>query len=161
MVNFPVCLACLCLPLFFSLSDTRSCALVPGCVSSLHALCCTHVLSHTCCCVHTDHLLLLSGALAFPPPVCLLSLPYVLMSFPSVSLCLLLCLGLTLLLPVPLSHSILLALNQSFCPSAFPFHLPHLVPSIFSMYPFVHADLGSPHGIYMYYFAILRCFEVI
>lgn len=155
MVNFPVCLACLCLPLLFSLSATHSCALVPACVSSLHTLWCTHILSHTCCCVHTDHLLLLSSALSFPPCVCLLSLPYLLMSFPSISL------GFAVLLPMPLSHSVFLALNQSFCSSAFPFHLPYLAPSIFSMYPYVHAALGSLHGIYMYFFAILRCFEVI
>lgn len=166
---FSLSLDCLCLPLFLSLSATCSCALLLVCVSSLHTLHCRRALPFhvcTCCPVHTDQGHLLSGSLSFPLPACLLPMAHILQSFPSVSLCLLLCLGLTLssasCASVPLyldgSESVFLSL-LSFCLSLPP------APSC-SLY-LQHVSIcscrcrKSTHGIYMYFFAALRCFEVI
>lgn len=158
MVKFSLCLAHLCLPLFLSLSATCSRTLLPVCVSSLHTplhTCPPGYASAAMCMLTTCTPL--PGSLAFPLPACLLSLPYILLSFPSVSLCLLLCLGLALSSASCVSIPLYLACSASvfvslLSPSSSPFCLRHLPPSIISMYPSVHAGLGSPHRIYMYFF---------
>lgn len=78
--------------------------------------------------------------------------------------------SLALLLSLLLPVSLALPPSLSFCPrssSAPPSS--HLVlplscspsVSVCSVCPSVHAGLGSPHGVYMCFFAFLRCFEVI
>lgn len=165
MVKFSLCLAQLCLLLFLSLSATCSHALLPVCVSSLHTP------LHTCppgCALAAMCTLTtctpLPGSLAFPLPACLLSLPYILLSFPSVSLCLLLCLGLALSSASCVCIPLYLACSDSVFLSLF-LSLPP-VPSC-SLY-LQHVSIcscrfrRSTQNLYVYmFFAVLRCFEVI
>lgn len=161
MNKFSLCLFCL--PLFLSFRHMLSFP-AAGCP----ALCPTRALSAArvlslpqacslCCAGWSRPTRSLPLALPLPAP-CLLSLPSAPSCCPLVHPRPLLCLHPSLSLPLSLSP-----LSRGLS------HPPHFVfplscspsVSVFSLCPSVHAGLGSPHGICMYFFTFLRRLEAI
>lgn len=163
---------------------------VSPCVLRAHSALHVYSLLHAClllcahCCTSTRSLLL---SLSLP---CLLSLLYACAFSRFISACHSALLSLSVSAPLScslssclsqsgLSHLLCLSLCLSvptvppLLPLFFSLCLPPTLPrlvlplscsssvSVFSMCASVHAGLGSPHGIYMYFFVFLRCFKVI